>query len=103
KLEEALEKLEAEDPTFHARRDPDTAQVVMSGMGELHLDVLTRRIGEEFGVNVRVGKPRVVYRETIQRAEEAEAVYDRELAGKSQYARVQVRVAPAPGAGVSVG
>ena len=103
KLEEALQKLEAEDPTFRARRDPDTGQVVMSGMGELHLDVLTRRIGEEFGVEVRVGKPRVVYRETIQRPDEAEATYDRELAGKAQYARVKVRAAPAPGKGVSVG
>ncbi|MBI3025461.1 MAG: elongation factor G, partial [Candidatus Tectomicrobia bacterium] len=101
KLEEALKKLEAEDPTFRARRDPDTGQVVMSGMGELHLDVLTRRIGEEFGVEVRVGKPRVVYRETIQRPDEAEATYDRELAGKPQFARVRVRVAPAPGKGFS--
>jgi elongation factor G len=103
KLEEALKKLEAEDPTFRARRDPDTGQVVMSGMGELHLDVLTRRVGEEFGVEVRVGKPRVVYRETIQRPDEAEATYDRDLAGKPQFARVKVRVAPDPGKGFSCG
>ncbi len=101
KLDETLVKLEAEDPTFHVRRDEDTGQILISGMGELHLDVLTHRVTQEFGVDVRVGQPRVVYRETLIRRAEAEAVFDRELAGKPQYARVKVRVAPAPGKGVS--
>ncbi len=101
KLDETLEKLEAEDPTFHVRRDEDTGQILISGMGELHLDVLTHRIAQEFGVDVRVGQPRVVYRETLVREAEVEAVFDRELAGKPQYAKVKVRVSPAPGKGVS--
>ncbi len=103
KLEETLAKLEAEDPTFHVSRDADSGQTLISGMGELHLDVLTRRIGEEFGVDVRIGEPRVVYRETLMKEAEAEAVFDREIAGKSQYAKIKIRVAPAPGEGVICG
>ena len=103
KLEETLAKLEAEDPTFHVSRDGDSGQTLISGMGELHLDVLTRRIGEEFGVDVRIGAPRVVYRETLIKEAEAEAVFDRELAGKPQYAKIRVRAAPAPGEGVICG
>ncbi|MFQ5694038.1 MAG: EF-Tu/IF-2/RF-3 family GTPase, partial [Nitrospinota bacterium] len=100
KLDETLRKLEAEDPTFRVSRDEGTGQILMSGMGELHLDVLTRRITEEFGVAVRVGRPRVVYRETLRGEAEAEAVFDRELGGKPQFARLAVRVRPAPGGGV---
>ncbi|MCE2452319.1 MAG: elongation factor G, partial [Nitrospinae bacterium] len=92
KLGETLAKLQAEDPTFQVRVDSESGQTVMSGMGELHLEVLTRRIDEDFGVNVRVGAPRVVYRETL---------FDRELAGEPQFARVRVGVAPRPGGGVS--
>jgi elongation factor G len=103
KLEETLAKLEAEDPTFHVSRDGDSGQTLISGMGELHLDVLTRRIGEEFGVDVRIGAPRVVYRETLAGEAEAEAVFDRELAGKPQYAKIRIRAAPAPGEGVICG
>ena len=101
KLGETLEKLEAEDPTFHVRRDEDTGQILISGMGELHLDVLIHRVIEEFGVDVQVGRPRVVYRETLVKSAEAEVAFDRELAGKAQYAKVKVRVAPAPGESVS--
>ncbi|MEE9274975.1 MAG: elongation factor G [bacterium] len=101
KLDETLVKLEAEDPTFQARRDADTGQIVMSGMGELHLDVLTRRMREEYGLEVRVGRPRVVYRETLRREAEGEAVFDRELGGKPQYARIKIRVRPVPGEGVA--
>ena len=97
KLEETLAKLEAEDPTFHVRRDADSGQMLISGMGELHLDVLTHRITEEFGVDVRIGEPRVVYRETLMKEAEAEAVFDRELAGRPQFAKIKIRVAPAPG------
>ncbi len=101
KLDEALAKLQAEDPTFLARADAESGQTVMSGMGELHLEVLARRLEEEFGVRVRVGAPRVVYRETLLKEAEAESVFERELAGEPRFARVRVGVAPSPGAGVS--
>ena len=101
KLGETLAKLQAEDPTFQVRVDSESGQTVMSGMGELHLEVLTRRIDEDFGVNVRVGAPRVVYRETLAKKAEADATFDRELAGEPQFARVRVGVAPRPGGGVS--
>ena len=101
KLGETLSKLQAEDPTFQVRVDSESGQTVMSGMGELHLEVLTRRIDEDFGVDVRVGAPRVVYRETLAREATAESTFDRELAGEPQFARVRVGVAPRPGGGVS--
>ncbi len=101
KLSETLAKLQAEDPTFQVRVDSESGQTVMSGMGELHLEVLTRRIDEDFGVDVRVGAPRVVYRETLAKEADAESIFDRELAGDPQYARVRVGVAPRPGGGVS--
>ncbi|MYA96854.1 MAG: elongation factor G [Nitrospinae bacterium] len=101
KLSETLAKLQAEDPTFQVRVDSESGQTVMSGMGELHLEVLTRRIDEDFGVDVRVGAPRVVYRETLAKEADAESIFDRELAGDPQYARVRVGVAPRPSGGVS--
>ena len=101
KLNETLAKLQAEDPTFQVRVDSESGQTVMSGMGELHLEVLTRRIDEDFGVNVRVGTPRVVYRETLAKQADAEFTFNRELAGEPQFARVRVGVAPRPGGGVS--
>ena len=100
KLSETLAKLQAEDPTFQVRVDSESGQTVMSGMGELHLEVLTRRIDEDFGVDVRVGAPRVVYRETIIKEADAEFIFDRELGGEPQFARVRVSVAPRPGGGV---
>ena len=101
KLSETLAKLQAEDPTFQVRVDSESGQTVMSGMGELHLEVLTRRIDEDFGVNVRVGAPRVVYRETLAKEADAEFIFDRELAGEPQFARVRVGVAPRAGGGIS--
>ena len=101
KLTETLAKLQAEDPTFQVRVDSESGQTIMSGMGELHLEVLTRRIDEDFGIHVRVGAPRVVYRETLAREAAAESTFDRELAGEPQFARVRVGVAPSPGGGVS--
>jgi elongation factor G len=101
KLTESLEKLLAEDPTFRVRVDEETGQTLLSGMGELHLDVLVRRLLEEFGVQVKAGKPQVVYRETISQAAEAEGVFDREVLGKAQFAQAVVRVEPLPrGAGL---
>ena len=103
KLNESLQKLRAEDPTFHVREDPETGQTVLSGMGELHLDVLLRRLEEEFRVSVRAGTPRVVYRETLAASAQAEGVFDREIGGKPQYARVVVRLEPRErGGGLSV-
>ena len=101
KLTGSLEKLLAEDPTFRVRVDEETGQTIMSGMGELHLDVLVRRLIEEFDVKVKMGTPQVVYRETIAQAAEAEGVFDREVSGKALFAQAIVRVEPLPrGAGL---
>ncbi|MFQ5894917.1 MAG: elongation factor G [Nitrospinota bacterium] len=94
RLEESLTKLADEDPTFRVRKDPETGQTLISGMGELHLDVLARRLTEEFRVEARVGRPRVIFRETLIRAAGGEGVFDRELGGKPQCARLSLRVAP---------
>ncbi|MBI1987754.1 MAG: elongation factor G [Nitrospinae bacterium] len=94
KLEEALEKLQAEDPTFRVRFNEETGQTLISGMGELHLDVLTRRLAEEFGVNARVGKPQVVYRETISRPVLREGRFDREIGGVKHFAQVTLSLSP---------
>ncbi|MDR2444137.1 MAG: elongation factor G [Deltaproteobacteria bacterium] len=103
KLLDALTKMTEEDPTFKIKVDPDTGQTVISGMGELHLEVLVQRLGREFGINPRVGKTQVVYRETITKPSQAEAVFDREFAGSLYLAKVTVAVTPtARGAGFTV-
>jgi len=94
KLTEALSKLTEEDPTFKAKVDDQTGQTIISGMGELHLEVLTQRIAREFGLNVRAGKPQVVYRETIGQAASGEGLFDRELGGARHRVRAAVAVAP---------
>jgi elongation factor G len=94
KLSLALEKLSSEDPTFHVKLDEETAQTILWGMGELHLDVITRRLVEEFGVAAKVGKPQVVYRETITRIVTAEGRFDREIGEKLQTGHVVVELAP---------
>ncbi|HLC27040.1 MAG TPA: elongation factor G [bacterium] len=94
KLSLALEKLAGEDPTFRVSNDEETGQTIMRGMGELHLEILVDRLVREFGVQARVGKPQVVYREAVAGEGQGEAVFDRELAGKKQYARVQLLVEP---------
>jgi len=100
KLLDSLSKLTEEDPTFHYQENPDTGQTVISGMGELHLDVLMTRLDREFNVAVNVGKPQVVYRETILAEAQAEMVFDRELGGTRHFAMVAVHLAPRPrGAG----
>ncbi|MBN1443264.1 MAG: elongation factor G [Planctomycetes bacterium] len=98
RLLESLEKLSREDPTFRQREDRDTGQIVVSGMGELHLEIIKERLLREFRVAANVGTPRVAYRQTILRSAEGESVFDRQLGGRTQFARVRVRVAPAPGA-----
>jgi elongation factor G len=94
KTAQALEKLAEEDPTFRHRQDPDTGQTIVSGMGELHLEILVDRLLREYSVQVNVGKPQVVYRETITKAVEAEGVFDREIGGTHHYGRVELHLEP---------
>ncbi len=91
---QSLEKLAEEDPTFRFHQDPDTGQTIISGMGELHLDILVNRLLREYSVQVNVGKPQVVYRETITTAVEAESTFNREIAGDLHYAQVELHLEP---------
>jgi elongation factor G len=97
KLEEAMGHLEKEDQTFTCRTDEETGQTIVSGMGELHLEVLGRRLVDDFNVEVRIGKPQVAYRQTVRDAVEGEGKFSRVIAGKSHFALVKVRLEPAPG------
>jgi elongation factor G len=102
RMDEVLEKFTAEDPTLRVRRDEDTGQTILSGMGELHLDIIISRMQREFNTSVNVGKPQVMYRETIASRAAATAVFDREIAGQRQSAEVTLAVAPlARGAGAT--
>ena len=94
KMDEVLQKFMAEDPTLIVRKDDDTGQTILSGMGELHLEIITSRMQREFNTNVNVGKPQVVYRETIANSAEAKAVFDKEIAGQSVYGEVNLTVFP---------
>ena len=94
KLQLTLEKFADEDPTFHVKTDPDTGQTLISGMGELHLEVIADRLRTEYGLEVNVGQPQVVYRETVGAPSEATAVFEREIAGKDLYAAVTLRLEP---------
>lgn len=94
KFEEVLEKFVAEDPTLRVRKDEDTGQTILSGMGELHLEVIISRMLREFNTQVNVGKPQVVYRETIQNQAVASVVFDREVAGQRHYGEVALSVMP---------
>ncbi|MFQ5878061.1 MAG: elongation factor G [Acidobacteriota bacterium] len=96
RLGTALGKLAQEDPTFKIHTDPDTAQTIISGMGELHLEVLTDRLVREFGVGVSVGKPQVAYKETIRAAARAEGRYVKQTGGRGQYGHVKIEVSPLP-------
>jgi len=100
RMDEVLEKFTSEDPTLRVRKDEDTGQTILSGMGELHLEIITSRMQREFNTNVNVGKPQVVYREAIADPAQATAVFDREIAGQRHFAEVNLAVAPLPrGAG----
>jgi elongation factor G len=90
----ALDKLSVEDPTFAVSEDAETGQRIVSGMGELHLEVLVHRMRRDFGVDPRVGKPRVAYKETVTQRAEVEGTFDREIGGKRNYARLLLRVEP---------
>ncbi len=96
KLEEVLNKFVAEDPTLTVKEDPDTGQTILSGMGELHLEIIISRMLREFKTSVRVGKPQVVYRETIEETAEGAAVFDKEVAGQRHFGEVQLQIKPLP-------
>jgi elongation factor G len=102
KLAFALEKLLEEDPTLHLTFDEERGQTVLSGMGELHLEVLIRRLRDEFNVQVNVGKPQVVYRETIRGEATVSDTFERDIAGKHHFAGARMAVrAAAQGAGIA--
>jgi elongation factor G len=92
KLNESLEKLSEEDPTFLVRFDEDTGQTVISGMGELHLDVLVSRLRTEYNLEVNVGRPQVVYRETVEKEAEASAKFMKEMDDVKHFAEVSLRI-----------
>jgi elongation factor G len=94
RLSLALEKLSEEDPTFQVRYDEDTAQTVISGMGELHLDVLIKRLVEEYNLEVNVGRPQVVYRETIERPAEVHGRFSKVIDDIAHKADIQLEVIP---------
>ena len=96
KFEQVLEKFMAEDPTLRVKHDEDTGQVILSGMGELHLEIIISRMQREFNTNVNVGKPQVVYRETIENPAEAHAIFDKEVAGQRHFGEVTLAVSPLP-------
>jgi elongation factor G len=100
KMGEALRKLSEEDPTFKVKYNEETGQIVISGMGELHLEIITHRMLSEFGVSANVGNPRVAYKETITAKAEAEGRFVRQSGGKGQYGDCWLEVEPAaPGTG----
>ena len=94
KLVEALEALSDEDPTFRFHTDPDSGQIIISGMGELHLDIVTDRLQREFNVSAHVGRPQVAFRETVSTAATTEGTHIRQTGGRGQFARVTLRVMP---------
>ncbi len=103
KLFASLEKLAAEDPTFRFRFDEESGQILISGMGELHLNVLVQRLTREFFVHANVGRPQVVYRETITRAVEERGEFSREINGKQHSGVVLLEIAPlSRGSGIQI-
>jgi len=94
KLADALASLKREDPTFECKTDADTGQTIISGMGELHLEVLQHKLIREKGVNIRVGKPRVAYKEAITKSVEAEGKFIRQTGGHGQYGHVILQIEP---------
>jgi elongation factor G len=100
KLGQGLGKLQAEDPTFRVSSDADTGQVVIAGMGELHLEIIVDRLKREFNVEASVGRPQVAYKETLTSPAEGEGRYVRQTGGRGQYGHARVRVVPRkPGEG----
>ena len=94
KMGVGLQKLAMEDPSFRVRTDEETGQTIISGMGELHLEIIVDRLGREFKVEANVGKPQVAYRETITKTVESEGRYIRQTGGRGQYGHVWLRLSP---------
>ena len=94
KLSYALDSLAVEDPTFQVRTDPETNQTIISGMGELHLEIIVDRMMREFNVQANIGKPQVSYRETIRESRESEGKYVKQSGGRGQYGHVVIRISP---------
>jgi len=99
KMGMAIAKLAQEDPTFRVATDPETGQTILSGMGELHLEIIVDRMMREFAVEANVGKPQVAYRETIRGTAEVDNTHKKQSGGRGQYARATLRVEPVPGEG----
>jgi elongation factor G len=103
RLDFSIGKMVEEDPTFRVREDADTGQTIISGMGELHLEIIVDRMTREYGVKARVGKPQVVYRETVSASASASATFERQLKEQAIYGEATATVAPRPrGAGINV-
>jgi elongation factor G len=100
KLGLALAKLAVEDPSFSVKTDPETGQTIISGMGELHLEIIIDRLVREFKIEAYVGRPQVAYRETIAHPADAEGRYIRQTGGRGQYGHVLLHVEPALGKGI---
>jgi elongation factor G len=94
KLLDVLDKFVSEDPTLRIQQDEDTGQMILSGMGELHLEIIISRMRREFNTQVNVGKPQVVYRESIEQSANGAAVFDREVSGQRHFAEVKLRLNP---------
>jgi len=94
KMDQVLAKLMAEDPTLQVNQDKDTGQTILSGMGELHLEIIISRMKREYNTNVNVGKPQVVYRETLAKEATATAVFDKEVVGQRHFAEVRLVARP---------
>jgi elongation factor G len=100
KLGQGLGKLMAEDPTFRVKTDQQTGEVVIAGMGELHLDIIVDRLRREFNVDASVGRPQVAYKETLTRPADGEMKYAKQTGGRGQYGHVKIRLFPGePGSG----
>jgi elongation factor G len=101
RISNALSRLSEEDPTFKVKADPETCQTIISGMGELHLEIIVERMLREFGVQATVGRPQVSYRETILKAVKAEGRFIKQTGGRGQYGHVEISMEPLePGSGV---
>src|SRR5690606_1139459 len=100
KMGVALNRLAQEDPTFHVHTDEESGQPIISGMGQLHLEILVDRLNRELGVQATVGRPQVAYRETIQRpANGIEGKFIKQSGGRGQYGHVVIDIEPQPGLG----
>src|SRR6187455_2072480 len=95
----ALGRLAQQDPSFRVKTDEESGQTIISGMGELHLEIIVDRMKREFGVEANVGKPQVAYRETITQAAPGKEIYKKQTGGRGQFGHVEIEVEPAPGEG----